>query len=333
MKTLHRRRTVLVRTLSAATAVTTALTLAACSDDSGSGDSSDSAAADHSTVSVSHAYGTTDVPTPPEPARSFSRTWTDASAAPGEPVATQIVNDQFADGVPWTPEGTTIAEETVPVTVSSADLVTTLGLEAVADKKPDVIFAGYLPDKDTYDKLAAIAPTVATVGGGMVDDWQTVTTTAGKILDKQNEAADAVTDVKDTMAGVAKKYPAVKGASFAYAAYRAKSFTVIPSPQDASNAFFTDLGMVSAADRIKGTESGRGRAVSAENLDMLDVDFLPLWVAAEKPDDLPGWSALRPVRRGTAPELDTVTSTALGAPSVLSIPWVIDQLDPAFAAL
>lgn len=172
-----------------------------------------------------------------------------------------MVNSQFSDGLPRTPEGKDVAGETVPVTVSSADLVSTLGLEAVADRNPDVIFAGYLPEQETYDKLAAIAPTVTTV--------------AGEIVDKVEDAAGA----------------------------------------------------------IEGTDSGRGKAVSAENIDMLDVDFLALWISGETPDDLPGWSDLHAVKRGSAPQLDTVVSTALGAPSVLSIPWVLDQLDPYFAAL
>lgn len=189
--------------------------------------------------------------------------------------STQVVNSQFSDGLPWTPEGKDVAGETVPVTVSSADLVSTLGLEAVADRNPDVIFAGYLPEQETYDKLAAIAPIVATVGEGMVDDWREATTVAGEIVDKEEDAADA----------------------------------------------------------IEGTDSGRGRAVSAENIDMLDVDFLALWISGETPDDLPGWSDLHAVERGSAPQLDTVASTALGAPSVLSIPWVLDQLDPYLAAL
>lgn len=256
--------------LTATAALVCALGLASCSDDDSTGDSD---AAD--TVAVTHAFGTIVVPVHPDHALSFSGTWTNAFAELGEPVATQVVNSQFSDGLPWTPEGKDVAGKTVPVTVSSADLVSTLGLEAVADRNPDVIFAGYLPEQETYDKLAAIAPTVATVGEGMVDDWREVTTVAGEIVDKEEDAADT----------------------------------------------------------IEGTDSGRGRAVSAENIDMLDVDFLALWISGETPDDLPGWSDLHAVERGSAPQLDTVASTALGAPSVLSIPWVLDQLDPYLAAL
>ncbi|WP_297004190.1 ABC transporter substrate-binding protein, partial [uncultured Corynebacterium sp.] len=323
------RRRPLTVTSALATALICALGMASCSDADGSGDGGAAA-----TVPVTHAFGTTEVPVHPGHALSFSRTWTDAFAELGEPVATQVVNGQFSDGVPWAPEGTggtSVAGETVPVTVTSADLVTTFGMEAVADKNPDVIFAGYLPDRETYDRLAAIAPTVATVGDGMVDDWREVTTTAGRIVDREEDAASAIAAVDRAMGGVGQRYPAVEGASFVYAAYRAKSFTVITSPADASNRFFSDLGMVSAADRVRGTESGRGKVVSAENTDMLDVDLPVLWISGETPDDLPGWSDLRAVRRGSDPQLDTVAATALGAPSVLSIPWVIDQLDPYFA--
>ncbi|WP_245557361.1 ABC transporter substrate-binding protein [Corynebacterium terpenotabidum] len=321
-----------IRTLSAATAVACALALTACSDD----DAEDAAAsgdATPGTISITHAFGTTEVPTDPDRAVSFSRTWTDAFAALDEPVAVQFATAPLAEGMPWVPDGTEIAEKTIPVTVTSADLISTAGMEAIAAEDPDVIFAGYLADQETYDELSAIAPTVATVGEGMVDDWREVTALAGKIVDKEEEATSAVEDVDAALAEVATTYPAVTGASFAYAAYRESAFTVITSPDDASNVFFTDLGMVSAADRISGTESGRGKVVSAENLDLLDVDFLALWISGETPDQLPGWSELGPVQRGTAPQLDTITATALGAPSVLSVPWVIDALDPYFAAL
>jgi iron complex transport system substrate-binding protein len=331
------RRPTLTAVPTLATALVCALGLASCSDDSGSdsGDGDSSA----TTVAVTHAFGTTEVPSNPEHALSFSQTWTDAFAELGSPVATQVVNDQFADGQPWDTEGTEgtegtdVAGTTVPVSVTSADLVTTLGMEAIAEQDPDVIFAGFLPDQATYDALSDIAPTVATVGEGKVDDWRAVTTAAGEILGKSDEAEEKIGEVDDAMAQVKETYPALEGATFAYAAYRAQSFTVITSPQDASNTFFADLGMTQATDRITGTESGRGIAVSAENLDLLDMDLLVLWISGETPDDLPGWSDLPSVKNGSAAQLQTVAATALGAPTVRSVPWVLDEMDPYFAAL
>ncbi|CUU65718.1 ABC transporter substrate-binding protein [Corynebacterium variabile] len=327
-------RTIRRRALTATAALVCALGLASCSDDSGS-DSGDGDSGT-TTVAVTHAFGTTEVPSNPEHALSFSQTWTDAFAELGSPVATQVVNDQFADGQPWDTEGTEgtdVAGTTVPVSVTSADLVTTLGMEAIAEQDPDVIFAGFLPDQATYDALSDIAPTVATVGEGKVDDWRAVTTAAGEILGKSDEAEEKIGEVDDAMAQVKETYPALEGATFAYAAYRAQSFTVITSPQDASNTFFADLGMTQATDRITGTESGRGIAVSAENLDLLDMDLLVLWISGETPDDLPGWSDLPSVKNGSAAQLQTVAATGLGAPTVRSVPWVLDEMDPYFAAL
>lgn len=327
------RRWTLTAVPTLATALICALGLASCSDDDSGSDGAGSGDYDATSVSVTHAFGTTEVPSNPEHALSFSQTWTDAFAELGSPVATQVVNDQFADGQPWDTEGTDVAGTTVPVSVTSADLVTTLGMEAIAEQNPDVIFAGFLPDQATYDALSDIAPTVATVGEGKVDDWRAVTTAAGEILGQSDEAEEKIGEVDDAMAQVTETYPALEGATFAYAAYRAQSFTVITSPDDASNAFFADLGMTQATDQITGTESGRGIAVSAENLDLLDMDLLVLWITGETPDDLPGWSDLPSVENGSAAQLQTVAATALGAPTVRSVPWVLDEMDPYFAAL
>lgn len=328
MKTTGRKTTGGVsRTLSAVTAVFCAVTLAACSDGSGT---SDASGTDGGTVTVTHAYGSTDVPSSPTRVLSFSQNWTDAFAELGSPVSTQVVNTTAKDGAPWSPDP---AGETVDVTATSADLITTMGMEAIAQKDPDVIFAGYVPTQETYDALNAIAPTVATVGDGKIDDWRKVTTAAGEILGVPDKAADAISAADSAMEQTRERYPALKGSTFAYAAYRAQSFSVITSPQDAANVFFTDLGMVSGSDHLAGTETARGVAVSAENIDSLDVDLLALWLTGEKPEGLVGWSDLTAVKHGSVAELDTTAATALAGPTVRSIPWTLDQLDPYFAAV
>ncbi|WP_066587409.1 MULTISPECIES: ABC transporter substrate-binding protein [Corynebacterium] len=324
----------IARTMSAVTALACAVTLAACSGDTdnpdSSGSSGDNGGGDNGTVAVAHAYGTTDVPTNPDRVLSFSQNWTDAFAELGSPVDVQVVNSTAKEGAPWSPDA---AGETVDVTATSADLITTMGMEAIAQKDPDVIFAGYVPDRETYDALNAVAPTVATVGDGKIDDWRKVTTTAGDILGEKDKASELVSSVDADMDATKNSYPALQGSTFAYAAYRAQAFSVITSPQDAANVFFTDLGMVSTADQLSGTETARGVSVSAENLDTLDVDLLALWLTGDKPETLAGWADLRAVKRGSVAELDTAAATALAGPTVRSIPWILDQLDPYFAAL
>ncbi|MGO1635504.1 MAG: ABC transporter substrate-binding protein [Corynebacterium variabile] len=320
---------------------TTALLMASCvltaTGCSSEDDNDDTATATNagngdSTVTIEHTYGETEVPVNPESSISFSSAWSDAFTELGQPVAYHVTSSQLAD-VPWTPDGTTLADEVIEISGANRDNISAMGLEAIAEKDPDVIFAGYIPDQATYDSLTEIAPTVATVGGGLVDDWREVTLTAGDIIEDTDGAQAIVDSIEDAFAQTRDDYPALDGATFAYAAYRDNIFNVINSPDDASNKFFTELGMAYGGDDIDGEESGRGISVSAENLSMLDMDFLALWITGDTPDDLPGWSSLRPVEQGTAPQLETAAATALGAPTVYSIPWMLDDLDPYFANL
>ncbi|WP_186314646.1 ABC transporter substrate-binding protein [Corynebacterium glyciniphilum] len=281
-------------------------------------------------VPVEHAYGSTDVPVHPEQAISFSQAWSDAFASLGHPVATEVVSTLFDAGVPWSTEA---AGESITNSGGGADAISSFGVEEIAAKNPDVIFAGYVPDQETFDALSAIAPTVATVGTGKVDDWREVTTAAGSILGDEDGAEDVIAGVDDLMHQVGEDHPAVDGATFAYAAYSEGSFSVISSPEDAANRFFTDLGMTLSTDDISGAETNRGISVSAENISLLDMDLLALWVRADSPDGIAGWSSLPSVEHGTAAELDSPAATALGAPTALSIPWLLDQLEPYFANL
>ncbi|MEJ6549613.1 ABC transporter substrate-binding protein [Corynebacterium sp. USCH3] len=306
--------------------------LASCATETGGSASTYSTAAQsaETSVSVEHAFGNTEVPVRPERAISFSQAWTDAFASLGHPVATEVVSTLFDSGVPWS---TDAAGETIGNPGGGADAISSFGVEEIAAKNPDVIFAGYVPDQETFDALSAIAPTVATVGTGKVDDWREVTTAAGDILEDADGAEEVIAGVDDLMHQVGEDHPAVDGATFAYAAYAEGSFSVISSPEDAANRFFTDLGMTLAAEDIPGTATNRGISVSAENISLLDMDLLALWVRADSPDGIAGWSALPSVEHRTAAELDSPAATALGAPTALSIPWLLDQLTPYFANL
>ncbi|MDN5581637.1 MAG: ABC transporter substrate-binding protein [Corynebacterium sp.] len=315
--------------------------LAACSsssDDESSTSTEASAENSNSTETVEHAYGSTEVPVNPERAISFSQAWSDSFAALGHPVSTQVISSVFTDDtVPWNTEASGAAAETITNTGGGGNAIESFGLEEIAATDPDVILAGYVPDQATYDALSEIAPTVATVGTGKVDDWREVTTAAGRVLDEQDRAEEVVADVDERMAQVTEEYPAVDGASFAYAAYTDGSFSVLSSEDDAANKFFTDLGMDLTADEIEGEANARGIEVSAENISLLDMDLLAVWVRGTTPDDLPdglsGWSSLPSVEAGTAAELQSAAATALGAPTALAIPWLLDELDTYFSNL
>lgn len=317
-----------------ALAVTTALflvggTLAACDSDSSDGaDASgdDSAAA----VSVTHAMGTTDIPADPEKIVSFSSAFTDAFSALGDPVDVEYRSDYYKDAAPW--------ENHDSGEAASFAMADTPDIEKVAEQDPDVIFAGYVPDKETYDRFNQIAPTVATVSGStQTDDWREATTIAGEVLGKQDDAEKLVEDADSAFADTKEKYPALDGATGAFGQISDRGLAVVTGDSDPASRFLTDLGIVIPDDIKAASQDGARAFISEENTDLLNTDLLFMWPVGVPADDVPskvqGWNDLTAVKNGSAFLADDEAARALGSPTILAVSWALDKLDPTFAAL
>ena len=109
-------------------------------------------------VTISHKFGETKVPANPQ--RVVTVGWTDQDFVLPlgvVPVSTREFSGTYNDR-PWVKAAT----DGKGVTTWGAD---TIDFEAIAAQKPDLIFAIYETiDKETYDRLSQIAPTVDPVG-------------------------------------------------------------------------------------------------------------------------------------------------------------------------
>jgi iron complex transport system substrate-binding protein len=335
---IFRTRRALTRAATALAALSlTGGLLAACGNNDGSDDSADSSgknssstSAASSPVSVTHAMGTTEIPADPDKIVSFSSAFTDAFSALGDPVDVEYRSDYYHGAAPW--------EHDDSGEVVSAPMAGTPDVEKIAQQDPDVIFAGYVPDKATYDRPNQIAPTVATVGGStQTDDWREATTIAGEVLGKKDEAEKLVADADRAIDGVKDKYPALKGATGAFGQISDRGLAVVTGDQDPANRFLTDLGIV-IPDNIKAASQDGARAfISEENTDLLNTDMLFMWPvgvpASEVPAKVKGWNDLTAVKDGTAFLADDEAARALGTPTILAVTWALDKLDPTFSAL
>ena len=333
MRFLKNRRT---RTTAAALAVTAGLTfsLVACSSDDDSstdtGSSSSSGDDQSETVSVDHLMGSTDVPVNLEKIVSFSPAFTDAFAALDRPVDVEYRAAGYDTDVPWTAEPAG-DNETYDAAADGISAVT----ENIAAADPDVIFAGFLPDQETYDKLSEIAPTVAVVGDNpSTDDWRKATEIAGEVLDRSGDATKLVDEADTAISDARRNHPALEGATAAFGQASAQGVGVVTADQDPANVFLTDLGMV-IPDEIKAASADGTRAfISEENTDLLNTDFLAMWNAGADPATaVKGWNELKAVKDGSSITLGTVEAFSLSQPSILSVPWLLDQLEPQFTAL
>ena len=304
-------------------------TLTACS--SGSDDSDTSS---DRTVVVEHQYGSTTVPVAPKRVITIGGAWADSIIRIGEPITAEFVAEGYSgkdNRFAWTPEhkSTVVSYDSMKGIPETAQL---------AKFTPDLILAGYIPDRETYDRLAAIAPTVGVMAKATItDSWRDVMSTVGKIYDKQKQADEAIAEVDKQIASVKAKYPASQGktASFGQLTPQ-KQFGVITSDTDPAAKLLAEFGLV-LDPAVKSLSSNGDRVlVSSERIDLLRSDLLIFWPLAGGPETfeaIPGWNNLPAVRSGATVYLTNDNASAFSAPSIYSVPWAVEKLTPALAKL
>lgn len=95
-------------------------------------------------------------------------------------------------------------------------------LGALKALKPDLILAVNSGiTRQDYEALSKIAPVVAQPGESFNTDWRTTTTTVGKALGRQKDAADIILAVQKDIADATSVYSGFTGTTFNYLAVRA----------------------------------------------------------------------------------------------------------------
>lgn len=166
------------------------------------------AVAKDGSVTVTHAFGETKIPT--SPARVVSAGLTDADDLLALGVVPIAVTDWFGAepfGVwPWAlPQ----LGATQPVVLSLADGVQ---VDQIAALGPDLIVATDAGlDNDTYDRLSANAPTIAQTGhGAFFEPWRDQATAIGQAVFRHDDMQKLIDDVD-------AKFAAVKDANSQFA--------------------------------------------------------------------------------------------------------------------
>ena len=279
---------------------------------------------DGETVTVTHAYGTTQVPVNPTRVVSLDTQWTDVLAALGHTPVAYITDANVPDDFPW--RDAELRE------AGTLHATTALPFEKIAALKPDLIVVTYLADsKAAYDKLAKIAPTIATLGEGTVDTWQDITATAGEVFATSTEADELIADVEGRIEQVKTDLPGLEGRTMAMANYVAgDGIYVVADPGDGSMSLFTQFDMAITPTILDAGNVDQGRVkLSFERIDMLDADLLVLLLNGADPADIAGFADLPAVQSGAVAELDYGDAVGLNTPTPLSIPYVLEKIRPA----
>jgi iron complex transport system substrate-binding protein len=227
-----------------------------------------------------------------------------------------------------------------PAIIGSAS--TGIDVEKVAAAAPDLIVGTYSGlTQGQYDKLSALAPTVAQPAG--VADygvrWQDQTTILGEALGKQDRAAELVAGVQQRFTDVAAANPSFAGKTVLVGALKGPGQFGVYGPEDPKVRFFTELGFVNppVAEQVRKTNFAE---ISTEQLSLADVDLLVWYAGGGFGDDLraelantPVYQTLDVVKDGRTIVLEDEAAEAMAWSTVVSLPYALDQIPPRIAPL
>ena len=333
----------------AAVLAAAALTLSACSTGPASSvsDATSSSSSTAFPVTLKHVYGETIIEKQPTRVATVSWVNDDVAIALGV-VPVGVPKNEWGGNAkgstPWKDAaleklGAGFGTAKAPVQYSEADGV---NFTEIAKLSPDVILAAYsgLTEED-YKKLSEIAPVVAHPDVAYGTSWQDATTTIGKALGKEAEAAALVSDTQDAVKDKVAQYPQIQGKSFIYGNLEpAKGDGVnVYTANDNRPRFLTEIGMTLAsavADKSKGSKEFY-IPWSAEKANELDSDIFVTWVPdasttdAIKADPLLG--QIPAIKAGAlVADSDNTLTLSISASSPLSLPWSLDTFLPQLAA-
>ncbi|PZE69217.1 iron-siderophore ABC transporter substrate-binding protein [Curtobacterium sp. MCLR17_059] len=319
--------------LAAAGAVVAAsLVLAGCA--SGSGSSTDSASSGSSDaafpVSITTGLGTTTIESAPK--RVVALGWGDAETAlelGAQPVGASDWLAFGGDGVgPWLKGAYDKSPKIIQTLEPSYEDILKLNPDVILDVKSS-------GDKERYDKLSAIAPTVAIPKGGAnyLASTEQQTTMIAKALGKESEGKKLLSGLDDAYAAARKAHPDFEGKTAVVGAYSSEGFGAYAST-DSRSTFMRNLGfeIPKAIDEQAGKEFSVH--LSDENLDLLDADLtliLPIYVDASEASSNKLFQKVPSVEAGHSIVFDDKdVSSAFSMGTTAAIEWALDKLPAQF---
>jgi iron complex transport system substrate-binding protein len=344
-KTRSRGRWLLASILGAALAAS----LAACATPTSGGPgeqakgSSAGPSADAFPVTISSALGDAVIESRPERVATWGWSAQDAVLALGiVPVAMPAYPYGGVDGVlPWDADAIKTLGGTTPTLLKGGESGE-VNVEEFVAVKPDVILAPYSGlTQAEFDALSKVAPVVAYPDKPWATGWQDQATIIGKALGLESQANQLVSDTQAKVAKLASEHPELKGKTFAYGASNEPEVLNIYRATDPRVQLLVELGMevapaVATLDP-KPAEETYFYGISFEKLSQLDSDVLVAYFGTQKDADAftsdPLVAAMPQVKDGRfAPIVGESFVMASSAPTVLSIPWMLDKYVPQLAA-
>ncbi|GGO95128.1 iron-siderophore ABC transporter substrate-binding protein [Actinomyces gaoshouyii] len=322
--------------LASTSALSLSALLAACGSKKSDGGGASGSSADGAPGTITHAFGTTELPTSVERIATVNWANQDVPLALGVMpvgIAKQVFGVEDGSGMlPWTKtkvDELVAGGATAPVLFDETDGI---AFEAIADTKPDIILGAYSGmTQEDYNRLSEIAPTIAYPKAAWVTPWREMITMDATAIGKKTEGEALITALESSISAETAKHPQLAGktAAFFYMGAGDQSSIGFYTTGDPRTAFMEDLGLTipeSVRKQAEADPSTFSYNLSAENADMVnDVDIMVMYGTAE---DLPTLQADSLI--GTIPAVKNGAiafvgnGSALSAstnPGPLSLPW------------
>lgn len=282
---------------------------------------------------ISHQFGTTEVSGTPERVVALGITDSDTLLALGiTPVALRPWNGVDSVGV-WAEDELGDAQ---PEVLSTTDEIT---VEQVAALSPDLIVdVSDAVDRGRYDLLSKVAPTV--VRPKDYPDygvpWQVSTRLIGEAVGRSDQAERLVEETEAKIEETREKYPQLQGKTGAVVLPNPEGGWWPYTPVDSRGQFMRSLGFeLPPALAARDDGSSFYLEVSEERTDLLEADVV---VAIIQPgqraliEDNALFANLDVAKRGDVVLAESAEiGTAMSYGTVLSIPYVLDELAPQIA--
>ena len=294
------------------------------------------------TISIKHVYGTTEVPADATKVATVAWANQDVLLALGiMPLGFSKQTWGVTDGsgmLPWTKEKVDelTANGAAQPKLFDDDGGVKINPQAVNATKPEVILAAYSGlEKEDYEKLSKIAPTVAYPKVAWGTPWRETIAINATAVGKKTEGDTLVADLEKQVADAVAKHPQIKGkaAAFCYTAEGDATKFGYYTTADPRTAFLPDLGMkvpASVEKTSKENASASNVDISTENADSLnDFDLIVMYgtesdLAAMQANSL--LSQVRAIKNGAVAFVGNSDPMAASPnPGPLSIPWGIEK--------
>jgi iron complex transport system substrate-binding protein len=282
-------------------------------------------------VTITHLFGQTVIKEPPKRVVSAGYTEQDDLLAVG--VVPLAVTNWFGDQPfavwPWAQPKLGGAQPVV------LNLDNGIPIDQIAGLKPDLIVAiNAGVDADTYQKLSAIAPTVAqSDGDAFFEPWKEQATAVGQAVFQADQMKALIGAVDQNFAAVAQKNPLWKGKKALLMEGTFFQGTVVATLAGWRTDFLNQMGLV-IADSIKDFGSDHRAVIPRDQIKgVLDSADVLIWTT-ESPDEQKALLADPEVAasQATAQNRHIFTTKdqagAIAFASPLSYPLIADQLPP-----